>query len=162
MVMKMKNYDCLLIKTKDQRKFFTHEKNLELLLEFSKIFKAEISKVNVEEAEVLELEELAPAFCNMAYKISEPIYKILEIKVPNNKKKRKEILSLSKRINNFIKKEMIQGKDLSLKEIKNKFNSEKLTTACLCAHFTKVRNELEKKGYRSKKVKGGTYRLITK
>lgn len=52
--------NCLLIETKDKRKFFTHEKNFIQLIEFSKAFNAEISIVKLEEGSVLELEELAP------------------------------------------------------------------------------------------------------
>ena len=59
---------CLLIQTKDKRKFFTHEKNFVQLIEFSKTFGAEISMVKLEEGPILELKELAPAICDPSYK----------------------------------------------------------------------------------------------
>ena len=67
---KKKNFKCLMLKTRDNRKYFTHEKNYDYLIEFSRTFGAEVSVVEVEEAEVLDLEELAPAICDC-----DPVYK---------------------------------------------------------------------------------------
>ncbi len=61
------NGQCLMIKTKDKRKFFTAEENYLPLLEFSKLFKAEMSIVKVRDAEILDLEQLAPALCDANY-----------------------------------------------------------------------------------------------
>jgi hypothetical protein len=75
---------CLMIKTKDKRQFFTYEKHLPQLIEFSKIFNAEISVVKIDGEKILDLEELPEAICNSAYKnkskyelISEKIGKLL-------------------------------------------------------------------------------------
>ena len=47
---------CLMVETKDHRKFFTYPKNLNQLTEFYKTFGAEISVVKVEDdTEVLDL-----------------------------------------------------------------------------------------------------------
>ena len=59
---------CLLIKTKDNRKFLTHEKNLNSLIEFSKTFGAEIFTVPIaQEFSILELKDLVAALCNPQY-----------------------------------------------------------------------------------------------
>ena len=59
---------CLLLETKDKRKFFTHEKNFLQLIEFSRTFNAEISVVKMEQTELLDLKDLAPAICDAHYK----------------------------------------------------------------------------------------------
>lgn len=57
-----------MIRTKDNRKFFTYEENLPELLEFSKIFEAEISIVKIKDTNIcLDINQLAPAICNACY-----------------------------------------------------------------------------------------------
>ena len=59
---------CLLLELKDKRKFFTHEKNYNQLIEFCNSFKANIAVVNLKSGNVLNLDELAPARCNSKQK----------------------------------------------------------------------------------------------
>ena len=152
----MSNIQCLMIKTKDQRKFFTYEKNYSELIEFSKLFNAEISVVKVEEVEILDLEQLAPAICNFDYQ-QNANYQILEVKFPKSKKLRKNILENAKKIKNYILEEFMKGQVVCLKELKNKFKM--VTEACLCNHLSQVRDELKNKGYKIAKVGGGKYKL---
>jgi len=85
----VKSGSCVMIKCKDKRKFFTHKKNLPCLMEFSKIFNAEISVVRVKEAEILDLPQLAPAICDANFTQSVPAEcKIIEIKAPFAKAKK--------------------------------------------------------------------------
>jgi len=147
---------CLMIQMKDNKKFFTHEKNFPQLIEFSKIFNAEISTVQIpNEAEVLDLEELAPALCEK--KSQKTDYKIIEIKLGPRKKSRKNILSTSKGIQKHIEKSLLKGNVVSLKQLTQKY--KELTSACLCIHFRKIRGHLEKQGYTFVKVGGGKYKL---
>jgi hypothetical protein len=80
-----------MIKTKDRRKFFTHEKNYLPLIEFSKVFNAEISIIKAKDAEVLDLDELAPAICDANYIQPQPeeydILKVVSKKKRNRRNK---------------------------------------------------------------------------
>ncbi len=148
---------CLMIKTKDQKKFFTYEKNLPQLIEFSKIFGAEISTVQIPpDTEILELEELAPALCEK--KSQKADYKILEIKL-RPKETRRKILSRAKKIQKYIQRNLVCGKVVSLKNLSKKYKSQKLTSACLCNHFRITRKEMESQGFIFEKVGGGKYRV---
>ena len=150
--------ECLMIETKDHNRFFTHEKNLSQLIEFSKTFKVEISKVQIpSETEVLELEELAPALCEKKSQITE--YKILEVKLQSNKI-RDKMLSKSTKIRQYIKRELLNGKIVSLKYLNKKYKKYQLTNACLCNHFKLIRKEMELEGHASIKVGGGKYKLV--
>ena len=124
----VKNSQCLMLKTKDQRTFFTYEKNYIPLLEFSRLFKAEISIVSVQEAEVLDLSELAPAICDVSYTQTPPIgLSVIEIKscVQN----RQKILKSAKKIADFIENLFKSGDVVCLKELKLKFDN--VSVACL-------------------------------
>jgi len=149
---------CLMIKTKDHKNFFTHEKNLPQLIEFSRTFNAEISTVQISsEVEVLELEELAPALCEM--KSQKTDYKILEIKL-RPKEDRRKILYRARKIQKHIHDSLIKGKTVSLKGLINKYKNQKLTTACLCNHFKLTRDKMESEGYLFVKTGGGSYKVI--
>jgi hypothetical protein len=78
---------CLMIKIPDNRKFFTHEKYFPQLIEFSKIFSAEISVVKIEDDNILEFEELAPAMCNAGYK-NDSDYEVVMTKIASAKVKK--------------------------------------------------------------------------
>lgn len=146
---------CLMIETKDRKRFFTYEKNFPQLIEFSKTFNAEISKVQIpSEAEVLELEELAPALCEK--KSQKVDYEVLELKFCP-KIARHKILSRAKKIQYYIHKKLVGGHIVTLKELTKKF--EGLTSACLCTHFKLIRQDLESQGRLFEKVGGGKYRI---
>jgi hypothetical protein len=152
----------LLLKTKDNRKFITYEKNLPSLLEFAKTFGAEIDVVKVENGtKGLELKALTAAICNPKYD-NNPEYTPVKKIYPNSKKQRKSILSEAKTIRQFIKKRFISGKNVSLKDLKEKYKNQKLTDACLCNHMAMVRKELSKEGYTFRKMGAGNYCCVTK
>jgi hypothetical protein len=148
---------CLMIQTKDRKKFFTYEKNLPQLIEFSKIFNAEISTVQIpSEAEVLDLEELAPALCE---KKSQDInYKVIEVKLKPKETRKLSILRASKVIS-YIKSSLLNGKIVSLKELNKKYKKHNLTIACFCNYFKKARAELAENGHQLVKVGGGKYKI---
>lgn len=145
-----------MIETPDNRKFFTKEENYISLLEFSRLFDAEMSIVKVKEAEVLDLQELAPAFCDAHYVQTPPVEcQIIETKKNN---KRQRIINNSVKINNYIEKAFKEKKVVSLKELRKTFNE--VTLACLCNHLKKVRKSLENQGNVIIKVGGGKYKMI--
>ena len=79
---------CLMIKTKDNKKFFTHEKYFPQLIEFSKTFGAEISIVKIKDNNILDINELIPAICNANYKNDES-YELVTTKIEQKKRKTK-------------------------------------------------------------------------
>jgi hypothetical protein len=146
---------CLMIETKDHKKFFTHEKNFPQLIEFSRAFDAEISKVQISaESEVLELEELAPALCE---KRSQKVdYQLLETKItPINT--RGKILSRAKKIQHYIQKRLTDGNVVTLRELSKKFQG--VTVACLCNHFKLTREQMALNGCNFIKTGGGKYKI---
>lgn len=156
---KKRNYQCLLVKTKDNRKFFTHEKNFPQLIEFSRAFGAEVSVVKVVEAEVLDLSQLAPAICDGNYN-QRPDFEIIETKIPAKKKRRRNnILKTSEKIREYIKEQFLSREVVSLKALTKKFRKYQMTSACFCNHMRVVREELKQAGHTIKKVGGGKYQL---
>lgn len=153
---------CLLIKTKDNRKFLTHEKNLPSLVEFAKAFGCEIYTVEPEKGQkVLELKTLTAAICNPEYE-SDPKGKKLDRVYPRPKRNRKAILNEAGKIRKFITKRLLNGKPVSLKDLKDRYREHKLTDACLCNHLAVARKILGKQGYQFIKVGAGKYCLVTK
>ena len=143
---------CLLLETKDKRKFFTHAKNYNDLLEFSNSFGAELSIVKADNPIILSLNELAPAICSsdVKYSASFKIEKPVKIRMKTNTANIiREYIRMS-----FLKKEVV-----SLQGIANKFKHFNLTLACFCQHIARVRESLMAEGHAFCKVGGGKYKL---
>jgi hypothetical protein len=158
----MNNKNCILVKTKDKRRFLTYKKNAPLLIEFSKTFGAEISIVQIQNSEkVLKLEELVPAICDGNYNYPPKKYQMIEKILPKNGKSRKDMLENSKKIRNYIQRELIKGKEVSLKSVRNKFKDLEITSACLCNHIKKVIKDMNKNGNRIQKT-GLFYKICVK
>lgn len=151
---------CLLIETKDKRKFFTHEKNFVQLIEFSKAFNAQISTVKLEEGTILELEELAPAICDPSYKKSDVQYKILETKLSKENRSRKDILKAATLIKKYVESKFFTRETVSIKELQKKFKKYEFTDAAMRNHIKKIMLDLENKGFRFEKIAVGTYKAI--
>lgn len=148
---------CLLVKTKDNRKFLTDKSNLSHLEEFANTFRPEILLVKTQDqAEILEIKELAPAFCDSTYD-SNPNYQVISKLFP--KRTRSVILKDASKIRQFIRSTLLTGNSLSLKSLKKRYSELGLTDACLCGHFADVRKELESTGKSFKKTGAGEYCL---
>lgn len=152
---------CLLIETKDKRKFFTHEKNFGQLIEFSKTFNAEISVVKVEKGQLLDLEELAPAICDASYKKPTAAYQIIETKLSKSGRARPNILKTAEMINKYIIEQFTSRNSVSLKDLKKKFKKYGLSDPALCNHIRRAKKELEKNGLQFVKIGAGTYKCTT-
>lgn len=152
-------YKCLMITTKDNRKFFTHEKNYGQLIEFSKTFNADVSVVRAENPEVLDLMALAPALCDVNYKPPKSNFEIIERKIKAKKRKRKSLLNNAQKIKDYIRESFLAGSVVSLQDISKKFKKHDLTLACYCNHLSTVRKQLEREGKNIIKVGGGKYKI---
>lgn len=155
---KKKNYQCLMIETRDRRKFFTHQKNYPQLIEFSRTFDCEISVVKVKEAEVLNLVQLAPAICT-GTSVKKPDFEIIEVKHSEDKRTRPKILSTAKKIKNYIKELLLQGEVVRLATVSNKFKEDDLTSACFCNHMRSLRKELSAEGIEIERIGHGKYQI---
>ena len=154
--MKMK---CLLIETKDKKRFVTHEKYLHQLIEFSKTFGATISVVDAEGVTPLVIEDLVPAICDQNYKTQHFKYKILETKLKKEKKDRKKMLQTASKIQEYIYEKFTKKETVSLKELKKQFKKQELSDAALCNHVRRTKETLEKEGFAIQKIRGGMYRM---
>ena len=150
---KIKNRQCLLLKTKDKREFLTEKSNYSLLLEFSKKFSIEVSVVKIKEATILELSELAAAFCNQTYSHEKTTYELIETKISQIKTPRINVIKTSEKLDEYIKKEFLANKPMSLKKLKRRFAGHELSDSCFCNHIRKIRKELEEEGYKINKTK---------
>ena len=149
---------CLLLKTKDNRKFLVKEKYLQNLTEYAKTFGSEIWRVHSEN-KGMELKTLARTICKVDY-AGDPEFEWLEKMFPIPKKNRDDILKDAAKIRKFVKRRLLSGKPLSLKELKEKYKNCKVTDACLCNHLATVRNTLSKEGHEFKKIGAGKYCLV--
>ena len=154
-----------MIKTKDNRHFFTYQKNFPQLIEFSKTFGAEISVVKVKEAEVLYLDELAPAFCDASY-CHKPDYDLIEVKIAEFKKigpkapksKRTRTLEVAAQVRSHVLQEFLSGNVVSLHRVLKKFKTLNLST--VCNHIRTVKQQLDGEGYEIKKIGAGKYQCV--
>lgn len=159
-----KAINCLMLKTADQRCFFTHKNNYPQLVEFARTCDAEISVVKTKNVKVLELDDLAKSICNHGKQPSLPQYETVEIKLtklPEIKttRSRKMLLSQANIVSNYVKHTFLEQKVVSLSDLENKFSDFGLSKAALCNHITRTRDELQKKGYTIAKVKRGQYQI---
>ena len=150
---------CLMVKTKDKRKFLTSEDNLPLLKEFVRTFGAEVYRVvPAEKIKVLELKTLVTKFCDNPNYNDTTKVAIMERLLPE--KDRQSILKDAAKIKRFIRGHLEKGKALSLKQLKEKYEELGVTSACLCNHFSAVRKELEEEGNQFKKLGAGKYMIL--
>lgn len=155
-----KKSNLLMVRTKDRRKFFTYQKNLPMLVEFAKTFGAELSVISTidEEAEVLDLSDLAPAICDSSYN-TKAKYEVISKIYPKegNERLRRELLENAMKIRKYIRTRLAANKAVSLKELKQKFGELGLTDSCLCNHLSQIRKEIEDSGTPVTKLGAGTY-----
>jgi protein associated with RNAse G/E len=133
----MGNY--LLIKTPDNREFYTKQKHISYLTDFIKNFNLKFKVVQADKVNLLTLDELAVAICDKDYKPS------------------KSMQQKTHPVKNFIKEQFLLQKQVTLKDIKKKYPDIRHTT--LCSHFFQVRQELKKSGYNIHKISVGVYSL---
>lgn len=142
---------CLMIETKDKRVFFTSKSNFLQLNEFIKVFKPNVFLVDMKKGELLEIEKLANLLCDTEYKRQENVlYDIIEeIKVDQNKGSKID----TQKIRDFIKKELISKKTISLKRVKEKFKKYSLSDSSYYNQIKIAKQELSEKGFKFIKMK---------
>jgi hypothetical protein len=159
-----KTINCLMLKTTDQRCFFTHQNNFPQLIEFARTCEAEISVVKTQNVKVMELNELAKSICNHGQQSENLQYEVIEVKLgqlPEIKttRSRKRLLSQANIVSSYIKDTFRKNKIVSLSDLETKFSEFKLSKPALCNHIARVRSEMEKEGYTVSKIKRGSYQM---
>lgn len=71
---------CLLIETKEKKRFFTLIKNAKMLKEYCKAFGAKmlLVKAEIKREQILDLSKLVPALCDKNYKNDDVDYKVIK------------------------------------------------------------------------------------
>lgn len=151
----MKEKECLLLKTPDERIFCTNPDNLPLLVEFGRTFNAEISLVKLlEPTPILDLEEMAKAICEKE-KTEIPKYELIKIQItPSETSKiRLETLKKNRKIKDWIKEKMFSNK-LSVNDIETEF---KISKQSAHGYMTRAKREIEASGHKVNKEGAGIY-----
>lgn len=152
---------CLLLKTPDNRCFFTEEKHFPCLIEFGRTFDADISVVKTkEQVEVLDLTDLAKAICNPEA-TNPPEYEVVETKMaaPQKKSNQSRVARAERgrEVLAFASARVLSGAEISVTDLVSKFPDVAKTR--LVQHFTRARRDLAAKGHTLKRTKPGTYQL---
>jgi len=76
---------CLMLETREKKKFFTLLGNFKHLKEYCRAFGAKmfVVKADIERKKILDLKRLVPALCDKNYKGEKVTYKIVECKKIN-------------------------------------------------------------------------------
>jgi hypothetical protein len=154
-----KNYRCLMIKTPEKRKYFTHEKNFAPLIEYSRMFQAELSVVRVREAEILDLPDLIPALCDTNYQPVTSNYRVLGVKI-QNKPNRHSTRQNAQLVRDYILDNLLKGRPMSLRCLCTRFGDLGLSSTSLANQFRRVRDDLNYKGYDLGRDSGGVYNVV--
>lgn len=73
---------CLMLETRDKKRFFTLLGNFKHLKEYCRAFGAKmfVVKAEMERKKVLDLKRLVPALCDKNHKNEKVVYKVIESK----------------------------------------------------------------------------------
>jgi flavodoxin len=152
---KKQDFCCLMFETPDKHRFFTYEKNLSEMKEFSRAFGGEVSVVEVKEADVMDLQELIPEICNPTRKRSK--YKLIRTEAH-----KRTVFQIARKVRKHIRKKFMSGKVVILQEIHQQFTKNfRLGLSTVCNHISTVRKELKAEGYQIVKLGGGKYQMQT-
>lgn len=149
---------CILIECDNNKKIFTHKKNLNYILEFVNKFKLKLHYAKTEQKNVVYLEDIARIYCDQNYKTPED-YEIIRKNILKNPDRRISITNKAKEIRESIKKSILKNGSITFKEIQEKFEKENISISSLCNHFKQVRTELAQSGVKVEKIKNGVYKI---
>ena len=145
---------CLMIEMRDRRRFFTHEKNINQLIEFSKHFKARISLVEMKGGELLSLERLAPALCDTQSQRSRAECEVIEVKLDFRETKTRANPAAFKK---SIRRTLISGRTFSIKSFMDRHCQ--VSRAAIYRWVNEVKKELRDDGHEIVKVSPGKMRI---
>lgn len=158
------HYECLLIEF-DDKKLFTHKKNLYLLIHFSKRFKAKISLVKVEKAQILEMADIAQNFCEKSCSGNKVEYQTISQKFSIDSKKKvkkqKNITTNSRNlIKQYIKSELLAGNSISVIKVHKVFSPDYKIAISTCRKYIKdIQKDLYRDGVKTIRTSPGVYEI---
>lgn len=156
------NTNCLLLRTPDNRRFFTSVDHLPLLIEFSKSVGAEVSVVKTREpVETLPLKQLAKVFCDPQYEVAEVGYEVVEQKIGANPEVAPPPLvtkSKAAEIRSFVTAELMAGREVSLADLYKRYGT-RISQSAIRNHLTVVRQRLAEQGFNVTRAGVGRYRV---
>lgn len=143
-----------MIETRDRRRFFTHEKNINQLIEFSKFFKARISIVEMKGGDLMSLDRLAPALCDTRERSARAECEVIEVKLDfTGKEARANPVALKK----SIKRTLISGKTFSIKSFMSRH--KEVSRAAVYKWANQVKQELTTEGQEIVRVGPGKMKI---
>lgn len=158
----------LMIQMKDKRKYYTEPSNLPMLVEFAKTFGAELTLVESPGVDTMDLERLAPALCDDAYKsprlgrnirVVHKLYPIEEKRV----RTRQEMLQNAKDIREHIRLTLETNGAIRAADVKEKFYDLELTDSCMSNHVAVVIKDMKKHGIHVKSAdQRGSYTITNR
>lgn len=155
----MRDQICIMIDCGEDKKIFTHKKNLNYIIEFAKKFDLATHYVKTTPDNIVSLDQIPKMFCDQNYK-SASEYKIIQKNILKNPERRGLITKKAQIIRNEIKQLLMANKRITFKEIQELYKKENISISSLSNHFKHVRTELSLKGVKIVKVKNGIYKLI--
>lgn len=161
----MKN-KCLLIETSDNNRYFTEKSNYLQLIEFVKTFNAKIHIVETDCDHIYSLHHFAKAVSegnhqnDIQFEIieSKNVKPLVEIKKITPVKK-DNVREQAQKIRSYIYQSFKDGECISIRKVKSHFEECDLTDSAYSQHISRVRRDLNKKGYQISRIKKGTYKL---
>lgn len=108
---------CLMLTTKENRKFFISRKYLKQLIDFSENFGCNISIVKTDTKNIKTIQDFIKLLCNQNYTDNNSSYVIMK----KNLQLKKRQNTKAKKIRDTIEKTFIQNQKTSLEEIKKLF-----------------------------------------
>lgn len=145
---------CVMLETKDGRKFFFKKTALVSLKAFIKNFPANIFIVETDAENVKSIKENVKLICDQSYKPEDVEYKT--INSPQILSKRVK----SVKVREIIKKNFIKNKKITFKEIQYIFRKVNISASSLNQYFAQIRNELESENFKINKIKNGCYVIL--
>lgn len=161
----VRDCQCLMIETKDQRQFFTNEENKLQLLEFCKTFEMKMSIVKVSQAEILDIADLPKAFCNGA-KVSDVKCELIrqitpftpiDINIPLVRS-RKEQVANAKKLRMSIRNKHTTGNVIRNSDLATEFQDFGMSATSIDVHHCTVREAMTLEGYVFERKGVGCYK----
>lgn len=149
-----------MISLENGQKYFVHQHNLATIKEFARTFNADLKIVQVEESKITAISDLPLRICEGHHSdIDDSEVIIIEHVYPKQVNKRATARQNAREIRKFIRSELVAGAIVTLKSLRKQFLATGLSNSCLCNHFSAVRHELQKCGYKIEKQGAGAYQL---
>lgn len=146
---------CILLETKDKKKFLTEEKNLEYLQNFINAFEINVKKVIAKQGKILTLKELASILADPLATKESLEYNPTSDKISHKKNSQQKPAIL---IRSFIYSQLCNNKIVSLNDLKEEFKKYQFSDATFYNHLRKVKESIEKQGFEVKKISPGKYK----